>query len=375
MSISKHKLAIVLNSTGWGGLEMNTLKLAKELLRNGVEVYHIVNRESRYAQEIEGEFDYILHLNSPKKYFDFKNAKILWNHLKENEIQNVFVSFRADLDLVAIAKRKSMHTIHVIHQQHMLMGITKTGITQRYRYRAIDIWLCPLEILKPDVLVNTQVPESKIRIAPIGIHIEFFLTPKHTKSEAQKILGCETNAKLIGVFGRIELKKRQLFLIEAIKKLRELGEDVELLIVGMPTLNDPNGTFYFNELKTSIENNELTKAVRFVSFTDDVTICFAAIDFLAMPSECETYGMVTLEAMLSKVPVIGTNSGGTPEILDFGKYGELYEVDQIDSFIEHFKTLNLRIETGDLNLDIIQNEIAEKYNISKEVIAVMDAMV
>lgn len=364
-----------MNSTGWGGLEMNTLKLARELLKRGVEIHQIVHGESKYASELNEDFDQILRLLKPKKYFDFKNARRVWDYLKRNNIKNVLVAYRPDLDLAAITKRKSKRSIHIIHQQHMIMGITKTGITQRYRYRAIDVWLCPLEILKPDVLQNTEVPNSKIRIAPIGLDVTKFMSFGGSKKEAQKMLGCETDAKLLGVIGRIDAKKGQLFLPGAIKKLRELGENVELLIVGTPTLNDPTSLAYMNELKESIKENDLSDYVHFSNFMEDVRLCYAAIDVLVLPSLSETYGMVTLEAMLSKTPVLGTNSGGTPEILDFGKLGELYEVSNLDDFVLHYQKLQQRLANGELNLDFVQSEIAEKYSIEQEVSAVLDAMI
>ena len=364
-----------MNSTGWGGLEMNTLKLARELSKRGVEIHQIVHGESKYASELNEDFDQILRLVKPKKYFDLKNARRVWDYLKRNNIKNVLVAYRPDLDLAAITKRKSKRSIHIIHQQHMIMGITKTGITQRYRYRAIDVWLCPLEILKPDVLQNTEVPNSKIRIAPIGLDVTKFMSFDGSKKEAQKMLGCETDAKLLGVIGRIDAKKGQLFLPSAIKKLRELGENVELLIVGTPTLNDPTSLAYMNELKERIKENDLSDYVHFSNFMEDVRLCYAAIDVLVLPSLSETYGMVTLEAMLSKTPVLGTNSGGTPEILNFGKLGELYEVSNLDDFVRHYQNLQQRLANGALNLDFIQSEIAKKYSIEQEVSAVLDAMI
>lgn len=65
------------------------------------------------------------------------------------------------------------------------------------------------------------------------------------------------------------------------------------------------------------------KFVHFRPFTEQTEIAFAALNVFIMASIGETYGMVTVEAMASGVPVIGTNSGGTPELLDFGKAGLL----------------------------------------------------
>ena len=42
-----------------------------------------------------------------------------------------------------------------------------------------------------------------------------------------------------------------------------------------------------------------------------------------MCSQCEAFGRVTVEAMRAGLPVCGTNSGGTPEIIDPGVNGLL----------------------------------------------------
>jgi glycosyltransferase involved in cell wall biosynthesis len=44
-----------------------------------------------------------------------------------------------------------------------------------------------------------------------------------------------------------------------------------------------------------------------------------------MSSHAEAYGMVTIEAMASGLPVIGTKNGGTPELLENGELGLLVE--------------------------------------------------
>jgi glycosyltransferase involved in cell wall biosynthesis len=49
--------------------------------------------------------------------------------------------------------------------------------------------------------------------------------------------------------------------------------------------------------------------------------------------------MVTVEAMASGVPVIGTNKGGTPEILSNGKAGLLYEPTDVNKLVEHIESL------------------------------------
>ena len=44
-----------------------------------------------------------------------------------------------------------------------------------------------------------------------------------------------------------------------------------------------------------------------------------------MATKAETFGMVSIESMACGTPVLGSNAGGTPEILNFGKLGVLFE--------------------------------------------------
>ena len=69
-------------------------------------------------------------------------------------------------------------------------------------------------------------------------------------------------------------------------------------------------------------------------YSEDIHLFYNAIDIFVLASEGETYGMVTIEAMLSGLPVIATKSGGTPEILNFGEFGLLFKHNDIPGFVE-----------------------------------------
>lgn len=361
------KIAIVLTSTGWGGLELNTLKLAKGLQEKGCSIHFIVRENSRVATEVKLQFEHVFTLTKVKKYFDFRNAKIFNRYLEDNEITVVFTSFRPDLDLIAWTKRRSKHDIKLIHQQQMQIGVPKKGLMQRIRYKAIDHWIAPLQWLKQEVLEKTTIQEEIISVIPLGVDVNRFIHLNTQKEESQKLFNCSTSDTLLGVIGRIDEKKGQLFLVKAMERLRQLGENVSLLIVGEPTINDPKGKAYYDDLMRYIAENDLGKYVFMADFTTNVGAFYNAIDVFVMSSVGETYGMVTLEALLSKVPVIGTNSGGTPELLGQKKFGELYEVDDIESFCTSFQTLTKRIDSGELNLDDIQSYVVEHYRLENEV--------
>lgn len=367
------KLAIVNTSTGWGGLEMNVIKLAKELQENGVEVYMICQQGTKFENQVSESLSTVFRLNKVKKYFDFKNAREINSFLKKEQINIVFTAYRPDLDLLLWVKRKTK-SIKIIHQQQMQIGIPKKGYFQRLRFKAVDLWLAPLEWLKKEVIEKTTLDPTKIRIVPLGVNKSLFESTSITRSEAQQFFKFQSDAFVLGVIGRIDPKKGQLFLSMAVKQLVDLGEDIVLLIVGEPTIDDENGQKYYESILKYIGENGLQERILFAPFTKQVSNFYQAIDLFVMSSEGETFGMVTVEALFSKKPVIGTNSSGTPEVLGHGTRGKLYEFDNLDSFKEAYFELRKSLELGKLNGDSIQQEAMNLYSLDLEVKGVLSAL-
>ena len=54
-------------------------------------------------------------------------------------------------------------------------------------------------------------------------------------------------------------------------------------------------------------------------------------DLFILPSEAESFGLAALEAMAAGVPVIATNAGGLPELVESGVSGFLCNVGDTDS--------------------------------------------
>src|SRR6266704_965525 len=67
------------------------------------------------------------------------------------------------------------------------------------------------------------------------------------------------------------------------------------------------------------------KDVFFLGKQDAVYEKLAAADLFLLPSQLESFGLAALEAMACEVPVIGTNAGGMPEVVEHGVDGYLVE--------------------------------------------------
>jgi glycosyltransferase involved in cell wall biosynthesis len=77
-------------------------------------------------------------------------------------------------------------------------------------------------------------------------------------------------------------------------------------------------------MNSTIEKNKLSDRVFIRPFMKDIKPFFNAINAFVMASKAETFGMVTIESMACGTPVIASNAGGSPEILDLGKFGLLF---------------------------------------------------
>lgn len=366
------KLLIVNTSTGWGGLEMNVVKLAGELQKSGTEIHFVCQENTVFEQQISQDFANVFKLKKVKKYFDFKNARLISSYCQKNQLLIVFTAFRPDLDLLLWVKRKI--NIRIIHQQQMQIGIPKKGFFQNLRFKAVDLWLTPLNWLKDEVLEKTTLLERKIRIVPLGVRKELFNETSISRNEAQEFFNFQSSSFVLGVIGRIDEKKGQLFLVQAIKQLLDEGENVSLLIVGAPTVDDPKTVVYHQKITQFIQTHHLEQSIYFAPATKEINKFYSAIDLFVMSSEGETFGMVTVEAMFSKLPVIGTASSGTPEVLGHGSRGELYQFNDLTSFKNAYFNVRNRLQNGTLNLENTQQEAMNLYSLDEEVKGVLVAI-
>lgn len=82
------------------------------------------------------------------------------------------------------------------------------------------------------------------------------------------------------------------------------------------------------------EENQLESRVAFLGKSDEIDKILCYSDLFLLPSEQESFGLVALEAMVHKVPVISTNVGGLPEVNKQNISGFLFPVGAVDAMAE-----------------------------------------
>ena len=145
---------------------------------------------------------------------------------------------------------------------------------------------------------------------------------------------------LFGSVSRLFPAKGGRELIEAVATLLPVIPNLHLMIVGKDDPQaTPGGVSFRSELEALVAMKGMQQHVTFTGFRTDVPRLMNAFDVFAMPSIEEPLGLVYLEAMALRKPVVGYRSGGVPEIVDHAVDGLLSEPDDIDGLARSLRQL------------------------------------
>ena len=120
---------------------------------------------------------------------------------------------------------------------------------------------------------------------------------------------------VFGIFSRLAPWKGQAVALHALASLPDAG----CLIVGGALFGEDD---YARSLVGLAASLGVTDRVRFTGHSSDVPALMRSVDAVVHPSiDPEPFGRTLVEAMLARRPVIASNAGAVPEILDDGRCG------------------------------------------------------
>lgn len=327
--MSKSVIAYLCVSNSWGGLEMNQLRNAHWMQERGHQVILIGLNKSRIIQEgIEQNIKTIC-VNRHRKYYDFKKAWELSRILRKNDVTHLMIRDPKDISLGVTTKRLLRNDLHLSYFMEMQLGIKKTDVIHTFRFRGLDLWSCPLSFLAEQVKELTNFTPSKIKVIPSGMDLSKFQNLP-SSIEVRKQLDLNLEKIMIGLIGRLDPFKGQMLLLDAYESLPDkIKENIEIVFLGdkmNPDIDD-----FYHRLTERINKPVLKNVVTLLPFRKDVELFYAAMDATIMASAAETFGMVTIESMAAGTPVIGSNAGGTTELIGNNERGVLFETMNADS--------------------------------------------
>jgi len=163
--------------------------------------------------------------------------------------------------------------------------------------------------LKKKLISVIPISPSKVTVRPMPVNIEQFGPSERKDAKDRKTILC---------VARYTKQKRLDTLIDALGLLKAEGMEVNAILIGE---GEEEGS-----LRKLIESKNLTSQVTFLPLMPqkELNRYYQKSDLVVLPSVDEGFGLVLVEAQMCRIPVIGADSGGIPDIIVHEKTGLLF---------------------------------------------------
>lgn len=202
---------------------------------------------------------------------------------------------------------KFIYTEHIwnpeFHLKNPFNSIIQKSVLKAI-YRRADLVIAVSKSVKNFIDERIKVKENKVLVIPNAIEIDADLKNEHHSA-----------GLLVGTIGSLNKQKGQIYLIRAFEKVVISLPKARLEIVG----DGPEK----EKLRAEIKRLGLESKIQLLGKIDKPKKILKTWDLFVLPSLSETFGLVILEAFESGVPVIASNVGGLPELVQNEKTGLL----------------------------------------------------
>ena len=164
------------------------------------------------------------------------------------------------------------------------------------------------EVVRKDLLASSAgFRAGQVVAIPNAIDVTRVESEQFDRASARRELGISPRAFVFGTVGRLSPNKGHRFLIEAFASLAASSADTQLVILGDGKLKP--------ELERLAHRQGIDSRVHLPGHVPVAHRYLRALDVFVLPSLEESFGLVLLEAMAARLPIIAARTGGVPEVL------------------------------------------------------------
>jgi glycosyltransferase involved in cell wall biosynthesis len=163
-------------------------------------------------------------------------------------------------------------------------------------------------------LIENGIPANRITVMHNPVDLDDVVATS-SPADVRAELGADADTPVVGTFAHLSVKKGYRELIRAADVVLRLMPRAQFWCFGEGVLR--------RELELAAEQAGIADRFKLFGFRRDVPDLMRAIDVMCLPSHREPFGLVYVEAALAGKPVIGSQAGGAPEIIEHGQTGML----------------------------------------------------
>ncbi|MCD4812143.1 glycosyltransferase family 4 protein [bacterium] len=161
------------------------------------------------------------------------------------------------------------------------------------------------------------IPAAKCRLIHCSTNTA---VKKEFPSSLREELAIDYDAPVVGTTGIWRPNKGFPYYIAAAEIINRWNPMVRFLLGGKAYPTDASfATLLW--MRGSILRT--SGVMKYTGFLEDIGKFMSALDVFVLPSECEPFGLVLIEAMARGIPVVATQAGGVPDIVTHGETGLL----------------------------------------------------
>ena len=299
--------------------------------------------------------------------FELRNIVLKLMRNSENG-KNIFISNQNFANILTILSLKKIKKLKIIL-------IERNHLDELYNYRnfvdffkkKIILMLIKLTYKKADLVIGISKKLTADLSRFINKKVQLIYNPAMDEqlykknSDKVKLNKRILKKKVILNIGFFEDQKDQITILKAFNLLKKEFKNIHLVLIGRGSK--------FNELKSYVEINKLSKDVSLLTKIDNPKNFYKIADLFVLSSKYEGFGNVIVEALKYNCPVITSNcQSGPMEIISKGKYGDFFNVG--DYYQLKNKIKNFLIDKSKLKLKTIRaKNHLKKFSISKNKIA------
>ena len=350
------KLLHFICSDAFGGMELYVKELLVQQKQAGYELAVLTKKNTRLANELKELAIPVFYIPKNASKFSlpllFKIKKIV----AEENITHIHTHNNIDIWMASWYKCIFNRSIRHVNSTYMIMQKNKHKWHYQFLYHFVDAISSTSALTNKSIKKNIPIDEHKITLIPYGRSVHQFVTKEALRNTIRNQYQAQ-DKMVVAMLSRIDQEKGNLEFAQSYLKLpKYIQEQVQFWIIGEPTMAflDSDGMPVYEAQSQAIENaisdivnaNHLENHIIRIPFQKAYIAYLDAIDIFILPSYNEMYSLSLLDAMLMKKPIIGTNTGGTPEQLGDGERGLLMEARDTDAIAQALEALIVNKQTA-----------------------------